>query len=293
MVASLTRTAPTLQEAVILLHIPKTAGRTLHHIIARRFPKDAVYDTFGFDRTSRGRSRIAELKELPEEDRARIRYVRLHPGPFGLHEYFPQPCSYVTLLRDPVDRLLSSYFFILRSPYLHNYIRDEATSECMTLEDFARSRTNVQIRMVSGVAGDSLTYSGTLPSDVMAISKRNIQEHFAFVGLVESFDESLALLNRAFGWTNTLYTRENVAKKRPRKEDIPKDTLRLIESCNEVDIELYEWARHEFERLIREQGPSFNSEVQRFRSRNKVYQRINRPLSMMGRFLRYGMSKVR
>jgi hypothetical protein len=193
--------------------------------------------------------------------------------------------------------VISSYFFILRVPWLRNEVFGErVTPDSGSLADFVRTRRNnwnLQTLMVSGIAAESVTDPVNLPSNVMEIAKRNIQKHFALVGLSERFDESLALLSRIFGWRNTLYTKRNVTNNRPHKEDIPKETLRLIEGYNELDIDLYNHARGEFERLIREQGSQFHREVQRFRSLNKIYQVVNTPSPMIHSSLSYGITKVR
>lgn len=268
--------ASTQQKALIFLHIPKTAGGTLHRIIRRQFPNNATYDTFVVD-SAGARIRADAFKQLPEEARGRIRYLRSH-YPFGLHEYIPQQSTYVTLLRHPVDRMISLYYYTLQSPGHPLY--EKLISGNMSLDDYVRSelatrQANLQTRFVSGHW--SLTDSGTSPSDILETAKRNIQEHFDIVGLSEMFDESLALLRRAFGWRNALYTKRNVSKGRPRKEDIAKDTFRLIERHNEQDLELYNYAKERFVRLIDKQDSSFKSEVQRLRLYNQVYQLANSP----------------
>lgn len=276
MTSSLGKTPPTLQETLIFLHLPKTGGITLDHILASYFPRDVVYRTLVFDfATKRPKKRIGELKQLPEEDRARIRYIELHPGPFGIHEFLPQPCRYITLLRDPIDRIISSYFFHMGNPDLRRIIAiDESKGEFMTLQDYAATRQNVQTRMIAGIAGDSLNYSGTLPSDIVAIAQKNIQEHFSLTGLLERFDESLLLFEMTFGWGKSLYLKRNVTRERPSKEDLPNETLRLLSKYNELDIELYENVRNDFERQIRQQHLSFHLDLQIFRIRNRVYGRI-------------------
>ena len=37
---------------------------------------------------------------------------------FGLHEILPQPATYITVLRDPIDRVMSAFYF-MRSYILH------------------------------------------------------------------------------------------------------------------------------------------------------------------------------
>jgi hypothetical protein len=37
---------------------------------------------------------------------------------FGLHEILPQAATYITILRDPVDRVMSAFYFV-RTYKLH------------------------------------------------------------------------------------------------------------------------------------------------------------------------------
>ena len=51
------------------------------------------------------------LQSLSNSKRQQLKYV--WGGPFfGLHDYLPGECIYVTFLRDPVERVVSEYNFV-------------------------------------------------------------------------------------------------------------------------------------------------------------------------------------
>jgi hypothetical protein len=249
--------------AVIFLHIPKTAGSTLHSIIERQYPAGAIYNTIGV----RNRKAAERFRELPEADRARIRVLKGHMGFFGWHEFLPGPAVYITLLRHPVDRIISHYYYVLRSP--GHPAHSHTVAEGLSLGDYLRAELtkeidNQQTRILSA-----------LPADVGGCSRlhleqaqRHIVEHFALVGLTERFDESLILLRRLLGWGSLFYGRRRVTPGRPREADVDRDTISLIERYNELDLELYRFAERRFEASIREAGPSLGRELRSFRRWN-------------------------
>src|SRR5437879_13316375 len=99
------------REALIFLHIPKTAGTTLNRIIEWQYSPFAIFTMDPY----RIRATAERLKRLPEGLRRRLRVVRGHML-YGLHECLRQGDSYLTMLRDPVVRALAAYYFILRTP---------------------------------------------------------------------------------------------------------------------------------------------------------------------------------
>lgn len=257
---------PVRGKTLIFLHIPKAAGSTLHSIIERNYPKESIYTIDG----SRVLESIKEFKTLPESKRAEIRCVKGHM-PFGLHMSLPQPTTYVTVLRDPIDRVISHYYFVLRTP--SHYLHDMVVTNRMSLEEYVSSRispelVNGQTRDISGIGCFEMV---DLSDDVLEIAKRNLKEYFAFVGLGEKFDESLLLMRRTFSWRNIFYVKQNVSRNRPLKSEIPIKTLKAIEEHNKLDMELCEFAKQILEEQIREQGPSFKYELRTFRLLNKVY----------------------
>jgi hypothetical protein len=135
-------------KSLIFLHIPKAAGTSLHRIIGRQYPQPSIFSIDGADVYGS----IEEFKGLSESQRARIACLKGHM-PFGLHRYLPQPCAYITFLRDPIDRIVSHYYFVLRTP--SHYLYEQVTSQRMTLDDYVRSGisgelSNGQTKLLAG-----------------------------------------------------------------------------------------------------------------------------------------------
>jgi hypothetical protein len=228
------------EQAIIFLHLPKAAGTTLNRLIEWEYPLSQIYS---IDPVFYRRS----WTHLQRLSKGRLRRTRIFKGHmlFGLHAILPQPATYITVLRDPVDRVLSSFYF-MRSYKLHPlYWRFKLGN--WSLEDFVRRspRDNVQCKILAGAE-----YVKPCTAEIYKIAKENLLQHFTVVGLSERFEESLALMKLRFGWKLQRYSSFNVTRTRPRKLDVPRSTLSLIEEKNSFDISLYECAAKMLERDI-------------------------------------------
>jgi hypothetical protein len=253
--------------------MPKAAGSTLTQIILRQYEPSTAFTAYVGDEQAR-----SVIKELPLEQRKRIRVVIGHL-PFGTHTFFPQPCAYFTVLRDPVDRLISWYYFVRQSPD-HDHYRF-VTSQQLSLKEYILSdmvADNGQTRRLAGIVQPSRrvpTHDEPCTTKDLKVAKKNLQEHFAVVGLSERFDETLLLLKRALGWKTPFYVSTNITKSRPSKDDIERDTLEVLEQHTELDIELYRYAQELFEKQVGEYGPSFDRDRAIFGSLNEMYGAIH------------------
>lgn len=270
------------EKTVIFLHIPKAAGTTLNMIFKRQYEPPAIYEI----RPDYLKASIDEFKKLPSKHREKIRILRGHIG-FGLHNFLPQPSTYITIMRNPVDRVISHYYYIRtllengidfsNRPWFHD-------ARYMCLKDYVRygkspDLRNGQTKLLSGeIEGwwgaetDAVQYSTTM----LETAKNNLKDYFAVVGLSERFDETLILLRRIFDWKMPFYVPHNLAKNRPLRKDISKDIMDAIEKCNELDIELYRYAKEMFEDRIRNQNSSFAGELKVFQLMNKYHNKVHR-----------------
>lgn len=248
---------------VCFLHVPKTAGRTLEAILERYYPADVTYDVYGEIPQA-----IARLRSLPIRAKRRLRLVKGHYG-FGLHECLPQPVTYITFLRDPIERIISHYYYVRRDPThpLHETLR----ARDMTLREYVTGGHSVeldngQVRLLSGE--EQAHAFGRCPARLLEQAKQNIERHFALVGLVERFDESLVLLQHIFGWTDVRYRKRNVTKNRTTQARIPQATLDAIWQHNQLDFKLHAYARRRLERALAQHGPALDRALGRLRRRN-------------------------
>jgi galactose-3-O-sulfotransferase len=226
-------------EAVIFLHVPKSAGTTLNRLIEWEYP---LFEMYSVDPVLFRWSR-ARLWRLPQRRLKRFRVFKGHM-PFGLHKILPQPATYITVMRGAVERVISAYYFMSNYKLHPNYWKFRR--EDWTLEDFVRRspRENVQTKMIAGA-----DYDEPCTAEILAKAKENLR-YFSVVGLTERFEESLALMKLRFGWKLESYSSFNVTRTRPKKRDLPQSTLDLIAERNRFDIELYECAAKLFEEAI-------------------------------------------
>ncbi|MGF1480890.1 MAG: sulfotransferase family 2 domain-containing protein [Cyanophyceae cyanobacterium] len=262
------------QKVVIFMHIPKAAGTTLRYIIQYQANPLAVYEAYGSSSTHR--QRLESLKNLSTTDRNKIKIVNAHFG-FGLHEFLDRQFTYITMLRHPVERVISMYYYLCRT-------RPSFAKE-VDLEDFVKSRVSftkndmtkyfsgikLQIQMQASTRSeDDLDKDYSLTSQTLELAKRNLKEHFSVVGISSEFEETLVLLRKILGWKLPLYYRSNVSKQRPSLRNIPQSTLFLIEEYNDLDIQLYSYAQAFFRELIQQQGSSFAQEVEELKKANQT-----------------------
>jgi Galactose-3-O-sulfotransferase len=234
----------------------------MEFILAQSFPGDQHFNAYvGVPDSAISTASRALITEkynlLSAEEKRSIRCVFCGHMPMGIHTLFDRPAKYFTIVRHPVDRVVSSFYFIRDKSYAPHYqlIKD------MTLEQYMDSRIGLdpfdqQVRLLSGckeLDGPWGVDGKPVPAaDVedrhLQEAKRNIEEHFLTAAPLEEFATLVVLLRRVYGWTlrSSRYEIQNVTARRPRLADLPKTTHRRIEDCNQHDMALYEWIKVRF-----------------------------------------------
>ncbi len=256
---------------LVFLHIPKTAGMTFGQVMRRQFARGEVVNLNADDPPEAVRA----WRALPDRLRARVKCVYGHL-PLTSAMFGDQPASYITMLRDPVERSVSEYYYALRRPEhgLHRVLRRER----MTLDQFVTTGLvtqicNEQVRRLSGADGP--VQSGEFLDKALD----NFRKHVVIAGLTERFDETLLLCRDLLGWNRLFYERINVNRLRPALDRVSSVTLAALESMNRLDRELYRYAQKEFERRVREHGISLN-EVVALRRASRIYGIMRRSLRL-------------
>jgi hypothetical protein len=242
---------------LVFVHIPKTAGTTLHKVISHQYPRREILIRHDAD---------GPVSEAIRAGQGKLPAVVMGHLSVGLHRYQPG-VRYITCLREPVARLVSHYHHGLNdsSHYLHEAIRrDGLDLAAYVASGLSGELSNGMTRMLAGVED---FHGAVVDRTVFEIAKRNIEEHFDAVLLSERFDEGLLLLARQMGWKTPWYLRRKVGKYSAAAAMPDAETRRRVEERNAFDIELHAWARDRFDRKVK-QFPELGAEVQRFRTRN-------------------------
>ncbi|MGH2722692.1 MAG: hypothetical protein ACRDI0_00225 [Actinomycetota bacterium] len=270
---------------LIFMHIPKAAGMSLRQIIVRQYGPDRVSvpqpqegPTLlrhwqylrgeggtapkalpGFDPNGLPRR---ELAKLTPDATSRLHVVMGHLW-FGLHDALPRPATYMTVLRDPVERVLSLYFYRRRRQGLTGTLDDYLDAG----RDFELD--NGQTRYLCGrLEGVDVRFTPCTPA-MLEMAKSHLREHFSVVGVAERFDESLLLMARTFGWDRPFYERYNVNRLRPRGRRVPRRVRGRIAEQNRFDRELHAFASRLLDEHLAAQDPPIDrAAVRGFRRSN-------------------------
>jgi len=220
------------------IHIRKTAGTSfLDAVSANYSPEQRVL----LD----GRARkIAEaLEVLSKLDKDRVAFVHGHVG-FGLTEYLGPDFSVVTILRNPLERAVSQYFFLRsRKDSEDSYYRRHTLDYAIADPRVNHLFTNVQTRVLSsGNIRISDKPAAQLNESDLKAAVKNLGR-FDVVGFTEDFSGMLEELSRRLGLRIHTTERAKVNAARPSVSELPDTTRRLLILANELDMELYDAAR--------------------------------------------------
>ncbi|MFK9094773.1 sulfotransferase family 2 domain-containing protein [Bacillus salipaludis] len=248
------------KEVILFVHIDKTAGQTLKGIIDKQYQISEV-------RKLKPPLTIESImNEIPKDKASKIGcyfnhledYLKRVPGGdeafsciyghiyFGAHSCLSKPFTYITMLRDPVDRVISHYYYLLAKNHFKTFT---------SFEDFIQMdlNRNVQTQYISG---------NTLPDLPKAIE--HLERYFSVVGITERFNESLYLMKKQFGWHQVDYSNRNVTSHRPAKEQLSPEIINFIQKNNDLDMELYKYAVQLLDKKIEKLDFQSKQELQIF-----------------------------
>lgn len=244
------------------IHIPKTAGSTLTAIADAQFDVRQIapgpYQLPALDPAAQGRS-PTELRQLLTH----YRFIRGHFSHNLIRQFLTRPV-YITVLRDPVDRVISLYEFFRRAaqrgtaetPEYEVLMRAAAEHDLLGFvlhpDPIVQQRTsNFQTRQLAIWEGDETTRSagdsqGDYLSNCLQSACASV-DHFAWVGLMEQFQASVQLLNYRFGWYPAAeYQNLRVVTHRSRREGLSPAVIEAIAQHNALDQALYDHAKARF-----------------------------------------------
>jgi hypothetical protein len=217
---------------IIFVHIPKTAGTTFKNIIVPELKlkreEIIVVESQGWNaHTSRmivnerpGLNGTVTLKPDPT--------IKLVSGHFKADKFKPiyPDATYITWIREPIERLISSYYYyLLLDPCRYGNI----------------SKVHREYDMID------LEYYVTRPffSNCMT-SQLNIPlDNFKFVGITEHFDKEIARYDSIMGTnmsSNKNYNANNINPAKPNYQEkykISDDLRQKLIELNREDYELY------------------------------------------------------
>lgn len=274
---------------IIFLHIQKTGGITLQRILRRKLGRSLKARTASL---LTRRNKPTTVQQELQQKRHIDRYVVGHFC-YGIHQFLPQPYTYMSFLREPVARICSLYHYSRTNAtaYYHKHANNKSLEE-FALQTQLMELDNGQVRFLAGDSRDffiNRTPIGKCNSALLATAKQNIAAHFSFIGITEQFDQSALLLQKIMGWDSCLYLRRN-SSSLPTKgtEVIPNLLKQQIAERNWLDIQLYEHVQD----LLAQQLASYGLEnssaaLKEFKQENTLFNQRFGPV-----YNAYGQAKA-
>ncbi len=253
-------------EKLIFLHIPKSAGSTIQTIFKRQYKKDGFF-------VDGNHPNLKVIKEkIMSDDKLQLCFGHMD---FGMHAFVEQDYKYATIIRDPIERVISQYYYVKRQTKHHLYKKAFKDND-FTLAEYVKSGlsnelNNGQVRILIGAGGFHKNLHtkydipfGSCKPWMLEEAKLNIKQHFVFCGLQEYFDESLVLMKKEFGWKWDIgYVSQNITHRRKKVLELDNITLKVIRDANTLDIELYEWAKDAFLANVKKEESYIKNELRK------------------------------
>jgi hypothetical protein len=169
---------------------------------------------------------------------------------FGqVHPLFNKSYTYITILRNPIERIISLYC-------RHGGAKNMTLKQFVTDKNFQFATESTQTRYTSAVNPPNLKKA-----------KENLNKYFTVVGITDMFDESIFLMKKNLSWGKIDYTKKNITSNRPTQEEIPEEVINIIKEKNSLDIKLYNYAKNNLKNQIRALDSKSKQELDKFINR--------------------------
>jgi len=256
---------------LIFLHIPKTGGKTIQHLLASRYNKHSWAELHNdLAEPDLNNVLLRDLTAMPAAYRNRYKYLCGHLK-FGVHRLLSNHFDYIALFRNPVDREISWFYFLLANPNDVNYHR---AASCKDFSEFVFKQIGVQNGMLKQLLTAEQFNCTQDWRERLEIAKENLRNRFLVIGDIKKFDECLILLKKALGWKiQPVYLKKNVTQKRPKVDEIDPSVRDKIGDNNRWDMELFGYVKSVSLAELSRQHPDFFREVEAFKNLTSLYQK--------------------
>lgn len=238
------------------LHIPKTGGTSLTKVIDSFYNNIMPWQTW-----------YELLRNWPIKS-SQYKLVRGHFGYNLYHVFGADNIRYFTILRDPIERVISQYHHLTIDRYANNWIYNfQYKNLYETIENIPWFFSNNQVMWLSAQQnilntainkkwiGQSAELNKIYHQnrklnhgewyELYKIACNNINKFF-FVGFLEDYKLSFKRLCNLFGWPETNLPHLNVLPGHPNLNGFCPNVIKTIENLNYWDYKLYDYARRKW-----------------------------------------------
>lgn len=236
------------------VHIPKTAGSTFLQLIYNNYAHEKILYPTSWEE-------MLKVVRMPREQLLMYDALIGHiPFEALLQTPFMDEASFVIVLRDPVDRVISFYYYVTSHP--DHYLFPIVNEKKMSLSEFIDKRLTPELHdgqtrqicsrpLMSAMMTGNYDYIHSfenVTAEDLDKAKSYLERFFSVVGITDHFDEVVKMTSNLLSWNSLIYRNVNVSSNRKKKKDVPFHIRKRIEKNNLHDMELYEFAVYLFKK---------------------------------------------
>ncbi len=215
-------------QPLIVIHIPKTAGASAEAIFRGWFGSGFLRHYF--NPVEGEMPQKYDLSKIHSSEKPVVLYGHFNKlRHFGVEDYYPEVSQFITILRDPFEQLVSSYFFRRK---VGDKYKDQSRVPRGELRDYIR---NTKPNMLN-----------QFPQEVTIDNYQEmIETQFIEIGITEYLDESIRRIARKLNkeYDSTTLKRVNVTE---RDQEVPYELREEFMEKNQFEYTIYQYALSKF-----------------------------------------------
>lgn len=229
---------------ILFDHLPKCGGSTLVAYLDDHYPQRKIFRIKGDD----VRASVAEFQRRPKKKRLLYELIRGHRADKLIKLVHPDIIK-ITMLRDPIERIISHYYYVKRQPshYLHSKMKEGnwgLRDYVLMGSESSEELMNWYVCHFSGMTNDEVARN---QGDAVRKALDSVTRKYDVVGFLDDFPSFIEQLRRRAGLRHVYNDiRVNVTRNRPNREDLTPETIRAVEELNLADIDFYEQVKMKY-----------------------------------------------
>ncbi len=226
---------------ILFEHVPKCGGTTVVNYLKSQYSNDKIFNVNELSL----RESIDYFKSLPKKERYSYDLIYGH-GAHKLKDYVHPKTIKFTILRNPIDRIISHYYYVLRTP--KHYLYNKVITKEMSLMDYVSSNISDELQnsCVQRFSGMTLREIEKDPDKSIEEAYNVLKNEYSVVGILENFNQTMELVAKKAFFNKKFEVEElNKTTDRPKKKEIDELTLKTIKKINSLDIKLYDLVKND------------------------------------------------